>query len=442
VSTPSTIVTRVLMRGDLDARLLRTCLVEIVAGPDAGRRETLDRPLYRVGTQASNDLVLSDETVSKQHLEIAVVPEGYRITDLDSSNGTFTGSMRLGELTVIDPVTLQLGKTTLRLSPTDQEAEVPASLHTQFGNVRGRSLVMRELFEQLEVVAQSDCSVLLEGETGAGKEHIAEALHHHSQRAQGPFVVVDCGAMVGELMQAELFGYVKGAFSGADRAREGLLESANGGTLLLDEVGELPAALQTKLLGAVERRKVVPLGANTPRPIDVRIIAATNRNLAREVNQGRFRSDLFYRLAVVRLRVPSLRERKEDIPLLVQGFLELLRVRYGDRVPESLSAVVMAKLAAHEWPGNVRELRNAVERAALQSGDEPETPPVGTEAPEPYQAARDRFMAEFERQFLVEALEQSGLNVTEAARRAGVELRHFRRLLQRYGLSAAALRNR
>jgi DNA-binding NtrC family response regulator len=438
-----TLTTRVTDQDARTVRVLRTCLVEIVAGPDAGRSERLERPLYRVGTQKSNDLVLSDETVSKQHLEIAVVPEGYRISDLDSSNGTFAGSMRLGELTVIEPVTLQLGKTTLRLSPTDEEAEVPASPRTQFGNARGKSLVMRELFEQLEAVAQSDCSVLLEGETGAGKEHIAEALHQQSARASGPFVVVDCGAMVGDLMQAELFGYVKGAFSGADRAREGLLESANGGTLLLDEVGELPAPLQTKLLGAVERRKVVPLGANTPRPIDVRIIAATNRNLAREVNQGRFRSDLFYRLAVVRLRVPSLRERKEDIPLLVQGFLEQLRGRYGESVPETLSAVVLARLAAHEWPGNVRELRNSVERAALQSTEEAEKTPVTTDdLPEPYQTARDQFLAEFERQFLVDALEQSGLNVTEAARKAGVELRHFRRLLQRYGLSASALRKR
>src|SRR5438270_2491545 len=226
-----TLVTRAVEDGKNTVRVLRTCLIEILAGPDAGRRERLERPHYRVGTQASNDLVLTDETVSKQHLEIAVVSDGYRISDLDSSNGTFAGSMRLGELTVIEPVTLQLGNTTLRLSPTDEEAEVPASSHTQFGLVRGRSLAMRELFEQLEAVAQSDCSVLLEGETGVGKEHIAEALHQQSARARGPFVVVDCGAMVGELMQAELFGYVRGAFSGADRAREGLLESANGGTL-------------------------------------------------------------------------------------------------------------------------------------------------------------------------------------------------------------------
>jgi DNA-binding NtrC family response regulator len=434
-----TLSTRAVDRDMGTVRVLRTCRVEIVAGPDAGRHERLERPLYRVGTQAGNDLVLTDGTVSKQHLEIAVVPEGYRISDLDSSNGTYAGAMRLGELTVIEPVTLQLGNTTLRLSPTDEEAEIPASQHTQFGNVRGKSLAMRELFEQLEAVAQSDCSVLLEGETGVGKEHIAEALHQQSARARGPFVVVDCGALVGELMQAELFGYVRGAFSGADRAREGMLESANGGTLLLDEVGELPAQLQTKLLGAVERRKVVPLGANTPRSIDVRIIAATNRNLGREVNQGRFRADLFYRLAVVRLHVPSLRERREDIPILVQGFLENLRARYGERVPESLSALALAKLSAHDWPGNVRELRNAVERAALrvkQSEEEPEADaPPPTAPPEQFFLRRADALESFERGYFTELLARAEGNLSRAARIAGLDRRYLHRILKRIGLS-------
>jgi DNA-binding NtrC family response regulator len=437
-----TLTTRAVAGDTRTVRVVRTCEVEVLQGPDKGTHARLSRPLFRIGTQVSNDLVLSDPTVSKQHLEITVVADGYRILDLDSSNGTFLGSARVGELTVLEPVQLQLGESLLRISPTDEEAEVPASPRAQFGNARGRSVAMRELFEQLEAVAQSDCSVLLEGETGAGKEHIAEAMHQQSARAAGPFVVVDCGALVGELMEAELFGYVKGAFSGAERPRTGLLESASGGTLFLDEVGELPLPLQTKLLGAVERRRVIPLGSNTARPIDVRIVAATNRNLAREVNGGRFRADLFYRLAVVRLRVPPLRERKEDIPVLVEHFLEQLRGRYGESVPPTLSALALGRLTAHDWPGNVRELRNAVERAALKSDEE--LPAMVTEpaATEPYQAARDAFLADFERQFLVEALQQSGFNVTEAARRAGVELRYFRRLLQRYGLSAGALRNK
>jgi DNA-binding NtrC family response regulator len=240
-------------------------------------------------------------------------------------------------------------------------------------------------------------------------------------------------------MQAELFGYVRGAFSGADRARDGLLESANGGTVLLDEVGELPATLQTKLLGAVERRKVVPLGSNTPRPIDVRIIAATNRNLGREVNQGRFRSDLFYRLAVVRLRVPSLRERKEDIPLLVQGFLEQLRARYGERVPESLSALVLARLGQHEWPGNVRELRNSVERAALkvkQAEEEPEAEeaPPANAPPDEFFLRRADALEGFEKRYFGDLLARAAGNLSMAARLANLDRRYLHRILKRLGL--------
>jgi DNA-binding NtrC family response regulator len=435
-----TLATRVVARGSVIVRVVRTCVVDVVAGPDAGRQARLERPLFRIGSHAGNDLVLADDTVSKHHLEIAVAPDGYRVSDLGSANGTLLGGLRLGALTIVEPVTLALGDTVLRIVPTDEEAEVPASPRTSFGAVLGRSPPMRELFQQLEAVAESDVSLLLEGETGVGKEQIAEAVHQQSARAAGPFVVVDCGALVGDLMEAELFGHAKGAFSGAERARTGLFEAANGGTLLLDEVGELPPALQVKLLGVLERRRVVPLGQNSARPVDVRVIAATHRDLAREVNEGRFRADLFYRLAVARLRVPPLRERQEDIPELVQRFVDQLRARYGEAVPPSLSALVINKLATRDWPGNVRELRNAVERAALQTvGDANEPTPPAAEI-ESYQAARDGFLEAFDRAFLAEALKQSDFNVTQAARMAGVELRYFRRLLQRYGLSATSLR--
>jgi transcriptional regulator with GAF, ATPase, and Fis domain len=265
--------------------------------------------------------------------------------------------------------------------------------------------------------------------------------------------VVDCGAVVGELMEAELFGYVRGAFSGADRARQGLLESANGGTLFLDEVGELPPALQAKLLGVLERRRVVPIGSNTGRAIDVRVIAATNKNLAREVNQGRFRADLFYRLAVVRLPVPPLRERKEDIPQLVQGFLDQLRVRYGERIPPSLSAVALSKMGAHDWPGNVRELRNAVERAALKiqeahdaaTTEESATdaPAEGAEAGEPMIAdafftRRAESVEAFERDYFTALLARAQSNLSQVARLAGLDRRYLHRILRRLGLYRAA----
>jgi transcriptional regulator with GAF, ATPase, and Fis domain len=432
------LTTRVVRKHGREVRLVRTCLLDVIAGPDAGRQTRIARPVYHVGTHPSNDLQLADETVSKEHLEIAALPEGFRVTDLSSSNGTFLGGVRLGEVTLTQAATLQLGATSLRLEPLDEEAEVPSSTRRQFGAVLGCSVTMRELFAQLENVSQSDCSLLLEGETGVGKELVAESLHQESGRAAGPFVVVDCGALAGELIESELFGHVRGAFSSADRERRGLLEAANGGTLFLDEVGELPLALQVKLLGALERKRVTPLGAAAARPIDVRVVAATNRDLSREVNAGRFRADLFYRLAVVRLRIPPLRERLDDLPLLANAFLTALRPRYGDALPSELSALTLARLAAQPWPGNVRELRNAVARVALLAVEKPRP----AAAPPAYVELRDRFMADFDHRYLLRMLERSDFNVTRAAQAAGLKRTYFQRLLNKSGISAAELRRR
>ena len=238
-----------------------------------------------------------------------------------------------------------------KLVPTNEETEVPASQRTEFGPVLGCSATMRELYVKLEAVAASECSLLIEGETGVGKELVAESVHQASARRDGPFVVVDCGSLAEDLVESELFGHVKGAFTGAHEERRGMLEAASSGTVFFDEIGELPPQLQVKLLGALERRHVRPIGAKDNRPIDVRVMAATNRDLAREVNAGRFRSDLFYRLAVVRLRVAPLRERLEDLPMLVRAFLSDLKDRYGGSVPEELSALALARMSGQAWPG-------------------------------------------------------------------------------------------
>jgi len=220
------------------------------------------------------------------------------------------------------------------------------------------------------------------------------------------------------------------------------LQMADGGTVFLDEIGEMPLPLQAKLLGVIERRKVTPLGTSTARPIDVRIIAATNRNLAREVNEARFRSDLFFRLAVVRLRVPPLRERLDDIPMLVEAFLVNLRDREGDHIPTQLSPIELARLSAQPWVGNVRELRNAVERSALKIGgpNAPAEPDPGR--PEAFIKARDRFVGEFERRYLTDILERSDLNVSEAARQAGVDRRNFQRLLRRHQINPREMKRK
>ena len=428
-------------RGDAEVRLLQTCTVEVLSGSSVGKVVQVEKPLFSIGTHETNDLVLTDDAVSKHHVEVHVVPDGYRIVDLSSSNGTHMGAVKITDITILEPVTLQLGTTTVRITPAMGEKEVPASALVKFGSVLGRSVAMRELFEQLGAVAKSDCSVLIEGETGVGKEQVAESVHQESARKDAPFVVVDCGAIAGELLESELFGHSRGAFTGADADRKGLLQMADGGTVFLDEVGELPVSLQAKLLGVLERRKVTPIGSSTPRAIDVRVIAATNRNLAREVNEGRFRSDLFFRLAVVKLRVPPLRERLDDIPMLVEHFLDILKQREGAHIPSTLAPIELARLSAQPWVGIVRELRNAVERIALKIGG-PAHNEETTGRAEPFMKARDRFVEEFEKRYLTDILERASMNVSEAARQAGVDRRNFQRLLRRHQISPRELKGR
>jgi DNA-binding NtrC family response regulator len=429
----TTSVTRVLLRGGQKVRLVKTCVLEVLSGADARTRVRVEQPVFRIGSHVSNDLVVRESTVSRHHLELRIVDDGYQLCDLGSSNGTFLGSARIAELTVREPVTMTLGRIPVRLEPTDDETEVRAASADRFGRVLGRSVVMRELFERLESVAQADCALLLEGETGVGKELVARSVHEQSPRANGPFVVVDCAALPPDLLEAELFGWERGAFTGAVASRVGLLASADRGTIFLDEIGELAWPLQAKLLGALERRRVTPLGSTRARSIDVRVIAATNRNLTREMNRGCFRSDLFFRLAVVRLTVPPLRERLDDIPILVEAFLEELRAR-GRDAPE-LSAIALARLANRPWPGNVRELRNACERAVLNLVDRPPPPALPATAPaQGLFAARDEAVASFERRYFEGLLGRSRGNLSQVSRLAQMDRRYLYRVLERLGL--------
>jgi transcriptional regulator with GAF, ATPase, and Fis domain len=427
-------VTRVVTRRGAEVRVVQSYRLEV-----EGRRAVrVEQPVFRIGTHESNDLVLDDETVSKHHAEVTITPSGYRLVDLSSSNGTYVGELRVEAAVLQQAATLRLGRTQVKLVPTEEEAEVAASARTRFGRLVGRSVAMRELFEQLQAAAGSDSWVLIEGETGVGKELVAESVHQESRRAAGPYVVVDCGALVGELIEAELFGHVKGAFTGADQERKGLLELAHGGTVFLDEVGELPLPVQAKLSGVLGRGQVKPVGATRARPIDVRVIAATNKSLAREVNERRFRADLYYRLAVVQLRVPPLRERLDDIPLLVQEFQRELRARTGTE-PVELSTLALGQLAAQPWPGNVRELRSTVERALENLGTSAADPLAERS---PFTEARERFCDDFSRAYLTDVLTECGLNISAAARRAGVERRNFARLLERYRVDVRALKRR
>jgi transcriptional regulator with PAS, ATPase and Fis domain len=312
----------------------------------------------------------------------------------------------------------------------------------EFGAAIGVSPAMRHLFAVLERAAQSDVTVLLEGESGVGKEVLARAIHTRSQRAGGPFVTVDCGAIPSSLIESELFGHERGAFTGATHARSGVFEQADGGTIFLDEIGELPLDLQPKLLRAIEAREVRPVGANAARAVDVRIVAATNRRLAEAAASGEFRRDLFYRLAVARIVVPPLRERREDILPLARSFV---RAATRDACAE-LPADFAALLGSYAWPGNVRELRNVVERWALLGVRDART--LFDEAGKvtageledlshlPYHEARRVVLERFERQYLPKVLSDAGGVVARAAAHAQVARPSFYRMLERLGEAA------
>jgi DNA-binding NtrC family response regulator len=427
-------VTTTVRRGEREVRLIRACMVEVVRGPSAGQRVRIARPEWGIGSHPTNQLVLADRTVSKHHAEVQVTAHGYRVVDLSSSNGVSLGNLRVRDVTVPGPVQLTLGESTVALTPEGVDTELPSSAEEEVAGLVGRAAVMRELFHQLTALAPTECSVLIEGESGVGKELVAEALHRLSARQAGPLVVIDCGAIVSGLLESELFGHVRGAFTGAQADHVGLLEQANGGTVFFDQIEALALPLQVKLLGALERREIRPVGARRERKLDVRLVAATQEELGRAVNEGRFRADLFYRLAVARLRVPPLRERLEDIPLLTRRFLAELRERAGAEVPAELSAVAMARLGGQLWPGNVRELRGAVERAALGLAASPAIPseaPIG-----PLFAARAAVLERFEREYFTQLMQTAGGNLNQMCRLTQLDRRYLARILKRLGLRA------
>ncbi len=422
-------------RPGLAIQLPRLKLV-VVDGPDRGKEVVPDRAVVRVGSSKEVDLHLSDPTVSRYHCELSMKGERVRVVDTGSMNGTFVSGVRFRDAEVPLGTPLQLGKTTIRVTVGDETIEVPLSTRDRFGTLLGRSARMREVFAVLERIAPSNATVLLEGESGTGKELAAEGIHGSSPRSSGGFVVFDCGAVPHDLVESALFGHVRGAFTGAIADRRGVFEEADGGTLFFDEIGELPLDLQPKLLRALEKREVRPVGGSATLGCDVRVVAATNRSLVAEVNAGRFREDLYYRLSVVKVTMPPLRERLEDVPLLVGLFLASLAAEGAE--PPKLSDGQIAAMAARPWPGNVRELKNAVERVVALSGAAASGPiAVGgasKAAPPdlsvPFHEACDGFA----RRYLEATLRRSAGNVSAAARAAGVSRKLIQRMMTKYGL--------
>ncbi|MCB9558305.1 MAG: sigma 54-interacting transcriptional regulator [Deltaproteobacteria bacterium] len=336
----------------------------IITRPDGNRQEhVVDLPHVRIGSAPNNDICVQDPSVSRFHCELRHSPEGFVLRDLGSTNGTVVAGMRVREALIQDEVTVQLGRTALRFIPGEEETQINPSKDVKFGALVGRSTQMREIFGVLAKIGATDLTVTLQGETGTGKDLVARAIHDHSPRKNGPFIVFDAGAVASNLIESELFGHEKGAFTGATEQRQGAFELADGGTLFIDEIGELALELQPKLLRALEQREIQRVGGSRRIPVDVRVVCATNRSLLDEVKKGRFRDDVYYRISVVVLALPALRERREDIELLVKSFLD-----NGDP-PMSIGNDAISVLQNYDWPGNVRELRNVIEAACAMCNE-------------------------------------------------------------------------
>ncbi|HJL14402.1 MAG TPA: sigma 54-interacting transcriptional regulator [Sandaracinaceae bacterium LLY-WYZ-13_1] len=414
--------------------------LEVVSGaPEA--EHTAEAETCRLGSHASNDLVVDHPSVSRMHAEVRVEPRGAIVQDLGSLNGTWLDGVRVERAWLRDGSLLRLGEVTVRFHRGTAALRLPLASSERFGRLAGRSVPMRRAFAMLERCAASEATVLIQGETGTGKEGAAEGIHDASPRADGPFVVIDCGALPTHLLQSELFGHVKGAFTGAVDARSGAFEVAEGGTVFLDEIGELPLELQPKLLRVLAQRTIRRVGSTERREVDVRLVAATHRPLDELVNSGAFRADLYYRLAVLRVTLPPLRERLDDLPVLVAALLDELGAEASAR-ERLTSRAYLRRLRARSWPGNVRELRNHLERALVFEEEvEPgppdaddELPPEHVDPSQSWSQARAQAIARFEKAYLRALLERHAGNVSRAARAAGVDRVYVHRLLRKHGL--------
>ena len=420
----------------------RTYVLTVVGGPARGTKLAFAKRPILVGNDETCDLVLHDPKVSRRHLEVRGLPGGtISVKDLDSKNGTFVDSVRLTDGVVPVGTTVRCGDTTLKLALGDVPIVAP-SARDRFGSLAGESVTMREIFAVLELVSPTETTALIQGESGTGKELAARAIHDHSPRGGKPFVVVDCGATSEELIDSHLFGHQEGAFTGATSDRKGAFVEASGGTLFLDEIGELPLALQPKLLRALEAQTVQPLGCDQQVKVDTRVVAATNRNLQAMVEEGSFRFDLYYRLAVVHVLIPPLRERLEDLTSLIRFFYQGRGLE-----PGPIEGPGLERLQSHAWPGNVRELRNVLERAWVMTGsqaprftdleiwlDTTEAAPDVIDLGLSFKEAKARWVAIFERRYLTAVFARSGFNISKAAESIGLNRHHLRKLLEEHGI--------
>jgi len=448
-----------------EKRLRKSKLV-VLEGPEQGQELTVARQTVTVGRSPVCDLTLTDKSVSPSHLSINAVDNGYVLRDEGSTNGTFYGDVKIREIFLRPGTVFRAGNTVLKFRPTDDIVTIQLSDRDRFDKVIGTSVPMREIFANLERVSPSELTVLVQGETGTGKELIALAVHNHSRRAKKPFVVLDCSAIPRDLIESTIFGHEKGSFTGAISQHKGVFEQADGGTIFLDEIGELDLNLQPKLLRVLESRELKRVGGDRLVKVDSRVVAATNRDLRKMVTEGRFREDLYFRLSVMTIDLPPLRDRRDDVPLLVEHFLKMMNAQRADigRTPLEVSPEAMAALGERQWPGNIRELRNLVERAAslgegpvltrqdfmlghapLAAASRVATAAASASAPaadgdlhyqvnidQAFKDAKQALLDQFETIYLRGLFERHKGNISQSAKAAGLTRYHLRELLKKH----------
>jgi DNA-binding NtrC family response regulator len=434
----------------------------VETGPDAGQVRHCQGSTLTIGSAPTNELVLSDPLVSRQHALLRLTPRGIQLEDQGSKNGTWVGGLRVETAYILDGATVVLGSTLLRVTRTREPLRVDTSPETTFHSMVSQSEAMRSIFSLIRRLAPHDLPVAVDGETGTGKELVARALHENSTRREKPFLILDCGSVVRELLAAQLFGHEKGAFSGADQDRPGIFESADGGTVFLDEIGELDISIQPHLLRVLETRQICRIGSHQHVSVNFRLVSATNRNLRERTAEGKFREDLLYRMSAVSITLPSLRERHEDIPLLARHFLQATAERNGIPAPMLLPDAIPL-LVGHGWPGNVRELKQTMEALSVLSGEGPisaalvgqalgsgrgrsgsRPPVVPSEAPAaplvpapvadgtPPVAALD--LASAEKRAILEALRATGWKRTLAAQKLGIARSTLWQKMRQHGI--------
>ncbi|HEY2743471.1 MAG TPA: sigma 54-interacting transcriptional regulator [Polyangia bacterium] len=434
---------------------LSQCKLVVLKGSQRGKEFVISGDVIRIGKVDENDLALPEETVSRVHCEILRDQKGHLLRDLHSTNGTFLDGAEIKEAYIRPGSIITVGTVQLKFQPFEERIEILPSDKEALGEMVGSSLRMREIFGLVERIGPTEATVLVEGETGTGKDLVARTIHDLSRRRDKPFVIVDCGAVSGTLIESELFGHEKGAFTGATTTRQGAFEAAHGGTIFLDELGELSLDLQPKLLRVLEQREIRRVGGNRTIKVDIRVVAATKQDLQKEVQKGKFREDLYFRLSVVPIHTPALRERKEDIPLIVRNFL--VTMAKGGAPPREIDEATMASLMTHDWPGNVRELRNVLERGVYLSpggaagsssvklvsiGSGPSSgeagplsgPALGFDELKSYRENKEQWENEFEKRYLTWLMQRAQGNISRAAREADMDRKYLHKLLKKHAI--------